>query len=82
MTDLRCTPAIEDKGQDEAETLQKIADTFAARRADHAGGDVCSRPKGGAASAAQWRNACAAESGRRSGVMLSVRQCRHLRATF
>ncbi len=32
MTDLRCTPAIEDKGQDEAETLQKIADTFAARR--------------------------------------------------
>lgn len=32
VTDLRCTPAIEDKGQDEAETLQKIADTFAARR--------------------------------------------------
>jgi hypothetical protein len=32
MTYLRCTPAIEDIGQDEAETFQRIADTFAPRR--------------------------------------------------
>jgi hypothetical protein len=31
MTDLRHTPAMEDISQDEAETFQKIADTFATK---------------------------------------------------
>ena len=52
MTYLRCTPAIEDIAQDEAETFQRIADTFAAR-GQIMRADVRLWPDGGAAPVAQ-----------------------------